>query len=61
MLVAVLAASTIGVSSVGMLTDLTADDILRTHEVNPISEDDVLDFHKLISRQPQRFVHLFNI
>lgn len=59
MLVAVLAASAMGISSVGMLTDLSADDIVRTQEISPVSEDDVLDFHTLISKQPQRFVHLF--
>ncbi len=59
MLMAVLAASPMGVSSIGMLTDLTADDVIRVHDISPISEDDVLDFHAMISRQPQRFVHLF--
>jgi hypothetical protein len=59
MLVAVLATSRMGVSSVGMLTDLNAADMLRTREEYPVSEDDVLDFHSLMAQQPQQFVHLF--
>lgn len=58
MLIAVLASSRMGVSSVGMLTDLNAADILRTQEENPVSEDDVLDFHELMKKQPERFMAL---
>lgn len=60
-LVAILAASPIGMSSVGMMTDLTAEDVIRTQDISPVSEDDVLDFHTLMDKHPQRFLHLFHL
>lgn len=60
-LVAILAASNIGMSSIGMMTDLTAEDVVRVQETSPVSEDDVLDFHTFMAKHPQRFSHLFHL
>jgi hypothetical protein len=38
-----------GVSSVGMITDLTAEDVLRFKESKVVSCDDVLDFHQILA------------
>ena len=40
--------SQVGLSSVGMVTDLTADDVLRLRNQEPVSENELLDFHVLL-------------
>lgn len=45
---AVLFASSIGMSSVGVVTDLTSDDVMKFINVKPVSSDDVIALHKLI-------------
>ncbi len=47
-IVAVIITGGIGVSSVGLITDLTARDVQRFKQSNPISEDDVLTAYELI-------------
>ena len=46
--VALVSASAFGVSSVGVLTDLTSDEVLAANR-GPISSDDVLDLYRAIS------------
>lgn len=43
--------SDIGMSSVGLFTDLNADDVVSFYEKDPISEDDVLRFHHMMNRE----------
>lgn len=43
--------SSMGVSSVGMVTDLTADDVAKISRKQSISEDELLSFHSLLTRQ----------
>lgn len=43
-----LMASQSGVSSVGMVTDLTPEDVLRLREGEPVSVDDVLEIHQAL-------------
>jgi hypothetical protein len=43
--------SSVGVSSVGMVTDLTADDVTKISRKQSISEDELLSFHSLLTRQ----------
>ena len=48
---AVVLASQLGVSSVGLVTDLSGDDVLKFRRQPVVSGDDVLDLHEAI-RQP---------
>jgi len=46
--IAVIVTSQIGLSSVGMVTDMTADDVLKLHHRDPINEDELLAWHKFL-------------
>jgi hypothetical protein len=48
---ALVMSSPTGVSSVGMVTDLTAEDVSRISRKSSISEDELLSFHSLLTRQ----------
>lgn len=41
-------ASSLGVNSLGLLTDLTSEEVLRFHDARPVGVDDVLDLHGLL-------------
>ncbi|MFH1236538.1 MAG: hypothetical protein V1685_06435 [Parcubacteria group bacterium] len=41
----------LGVSSVGMVTDLTSDDVLRFKGVLPVTDDDVLCLHEYLQQE----------
>lgn len=43
--------SSTGVSSVGMITDLTAQDITRINRKSSITEDELLSFHSLLNQE----------
>lgn len=49
-IVAVVITGGIGVSSVGLITDLTSQDVLRFKNGESISEDDVLAAYQLLSQ-----------
>lgn len=49
LIIVLLTANANGVTSVGMVTDLTADDVLRLRQGKSVSEDDILDFHQLLA------------
>ncbi len=57
-ILAMIVLSPIGISSVGMVTDLTARDVVRLRSKLPISEDDLLGFHELLHR-PYQLENLF--
>lgn len=41
------------VTTIGMLTDMKKDDILRFRKMQPITEDEVLQLHRMLeSKQP---------
>jgi len=46
-IVAVIITGGIGVSSVGLITDLTSSDVMRFKESPPINEDEVLEAYEL--------------
>jgi len=50
--------SQLGTSSIGMLTDLTVSDVLRMRDRDPISDDDVLQFHTVLHGSSSSFTHL---
>ena len=41
-----------GISAMGVLTDLSADDMVRTRHQSPVTEDDVLDAYARLKEQP---------
>lgn len=43
-------ASENGMGSIGLLTDLHADDVHRLRGKSPITHDDILTFHRLLKR-----------
>jgi len=48
-IVALVLNSGLGITSVGLVTDLTGDDVLRFKDEGAIKSDDVLTFHNLIT------------
>lgn len=50
-LVAVVAVSPLGMSTVGMLTDLSAGDLKRLANRSAIAADDILAFHQCLHQQ----------
>lgn len=47
-IVALVLTGGMGISSVGLITDLTSQDVLRFKHGDEISSDDVLDFHLML-------------
>lgn len=52
--------SPLGMSSIGTLTDLSADDTRRFRERDSFTSDDVLDLHEFLERHISTFPHLFH-
>ena len=48
---AVITISQMGLGSIGMITDLNAEDVKRLHGQTPISEDELLEFHGLLKNK----------
>ena len=51
-----LASTPVGVTSVGMITDLTVKDIKQLKGKAPITEDDVLAFHQFVQQKQPSFL-----
>ena len=51
-ILAIVMTGSLGVNSVGMVTDLSSDDVLRLRDADPVNADDVLAVHQLIEKQP---------
>tara|TARA_B100001964_G_C14196238_1_gene583516 strand:+ start:734 stop:1096 length:363 start_codon:yes stop_codon:yes gene_type:complete len=49
--------SDIGVSSVGMLTDLHVSDVVRFRQKTPLDEDDMLQFYSLLHSKKGEIIH----
>lgn len=54
-LLAIIASGAMGMSTVGMLTDLTANDVRRLQSWQTISEDELLFFYKLLETKQFNF------
>ncbi|MBP9760994.1 MAG: hypothetical protein KBD15_02000 [Candidatus Magasanikbacteria bacterium] len=50
----------LGTSAIGMLTDLTKEDMPRLRESSYISEDDVLSFHEMLHTTEKQFIHFLS-
>lgn len=53
--VAVVMHGGLGVTSVGLITDLHAEEVLKYKDASPISEDDVLEIHSFLSEDPHLY------
>ena len=49
-IVAVIIAGGLGVSSIGLITDLTADDVMFFKASSPVSEDDVINAYEIAQK-----------
>ncbi len=58
-MLAVVLFTRLGMSSIGVLTDLTALDVKKFSQKQPVSENDILNFHNLLETQKQHMSHLF--
>jgi hypothetical protein len=52
---AVIVVTPFGLSSVGMVTDLQASDVLRLRNSGSVSEDELLNFHILLKNKQIKF------
>ena len=50
-ILAVIVTNNLGVSSVGLITDLNGEDVLRFKKAKPISCDDVIEVHQFLSKE----------
>lgn len=51
-IIVLVSANHTGMMSVGMVTDLSAEDVLRFRGSERVTCDDVLNFHELMEQQP---------
>lgn len=57
-LLALVLTTRLGLSSIGILTDLTAPDVGKFQKKYPVTEDDILNFHNYLEHNKQ-FSNLF--
>jgi hypothetical protein len=57
-MLALIVVSKLGMSSVGMLTDLNAPDAKRLYRQTALGEESVLDFHDYLKTRSHEFIHL---
>ena len=50
-ILALVVASSLGISSIGLITDLSGDDVLKFKATKSISCDDVIEVHQLLSKE----------
>lgn len=48
---AVIAVSSVGTSSVGLITDLSSDDVGKFQTAQPVTTDDVIEIHQLLHKE----------
>lgn len=59
-MLAVVMYTRLGMSSIGILTDLTAPDVGKFQNKEPISENDILTFHNILETKTQEMSQLFH-
>lgn len=50
-ILAVIVSNNLGISSIGLITDLSADDVLEFKTAQPVSCDDVIEAHQFLSKE----------
>lgn len=58
--VSLVATTVFGMSSLGMTTDLSAEDFVRMAHLHSPKEDDLLDFHSFLHDEQQTFITLLS-
>jgi DNA-directed RNA polymerase subunit RPC12/RpoP len=56
-IVALVAMSGVGVVALGLVTDMTQEDVERFRRARPISSDDLLDVVAALKEKPNRVIH----
>lgn len=54
-----IAANNLGISSIGLITDLSGDDILKFKDAGAIDCDEVIEWHQFLSRE-KALIDYFN-
>ncbi len=54
-ILALIIVSKVGMSSVGMVTDLNVNDVRRLKRLGPITEDELLNFYSLLQKEKLNF------
>lgn len=49
--------SPFGSSSIGMVTDLDANDLRRGNHIDTVSENELFDLHTTLQNEPEHFIH----
>lgn len=55
-MLAIILESNGGISSVGLMTDLEAQDAIRMQNADPVSADDCIQVHQLLKKDSKQFV-----
>ena len=50
-ILAVIVANNLGISSLGLITDMSLDDVLNFKSKKPINVDDVIEVHQFLSKE----------
>lgn len=58
-MIAIVAVSQFGMSTIGMMTDLTKTDAVRMRSRQAISGDDILNLHALLQKNTESAAHTF--
>lgn len=58
-IVALVLSGGLGVSSVGLVTDLTSDDVIKFKDTRDVSSDDVIELHELLASEDSFLVTRF--
>lgn len=53
-IVALILSSSLGITSVGLVTDLTGDDVMRFKDESRLTADDMIDFHQVLFPEAAR-------
>lgn len=48
-MLALVMVSSLGMGTVGVVTDLTSEDVIRLQEIEPVTSDDVLTFYEFLA------------
>lgn len=48
-MLALVMVSSLGMGSVGVVTDLTSEDVIRLQDIEPVTSDDVLTFYEFLA------------
>ncbi|HEX9664601.1 MAG TPA: hypothetical protein VGA49_02155 [Patescibacteria group bacterium] len=60
-IIALIYTADVGVTSIGLITDLTAEDVIKFKSTDSIGSDDVIEVYRLLENsRPSQFIKLLN-